>query len=57
MSESIYQLCTPENPMPKGDSGYWKHSGAICTGECSEGCCDYFECSNCGHKWKQEASQ
>jgi hypothetical protein len=28
----------------------------VCTGECSEGCCDYFKCKICGKRWKVEHS-
>lgn len=28
----------------------------VCVGECSEGCCDYFRCTICGHRFKVEHS-
>jgi hypothetical protein len=52
-----YQKCTPEHPMPKGDPGFWTHAGAKCTGECADSCCDYYECVDCGHRWKVEVGQ
>lgn len=47
-------ICTPAKPMPKGDTRQWAHEGAAITGGCSEGCCDYFECRDCGARWTVE---
>lgn len=49
-------LCSPEHPMPKNAPGHWAHTNIRSTGECSEGCCDYYECKDCGHKWKVEVA-
>ncbi len=51
------QTCTPENPMPKGDPGRWQHTGAHEVGECMDGCCVYYECRDCGHRWGEELAQ
>lgn len=31
-----------------------KHPHAKCIGECSEGCCDRYECPDCGRRWLEE---
>lgn len=49
--------CTPSNPMPKGAPGRWEHVRATDDGECSQGCCDYWKCPDCGHTWKTEVGQ
>ena len=51
------QICSPEHPMPKGDPGRWAHTNVEDAGECSDGCCDYFRCKDCGHHWKEEVAQ
>lgn len=51
------QTCTKENPMPKDAPGMWQHAGAYETGGCSQGCCAYYECRDCGHRWKAELGQ
>jgi hypothetical protein len=54
---SDLQRCTKEQPMPKGAPGRWEHEGAKNDGECSDGCCDYYRCVDCGHWWRQEVAQ
>lgn len=49
------QTCTPENPMPKGDSGWWQHSRVRGVGD-GEYTVTY-ECLNCGHTWREELPQ
>lgn len=50
-------LCTPDRPKPKGAPGRWSHTGAVDDGECSEGCCDDYKCTDCGETWRIEAAQ
>ncbi len=50
-------LCAPAHPMPKGAQGQWAHTSTYDRGECSEGCCDYRGCRDCGHTWKEEVAQ
>jgi len=50
-------ICSPESPMPKGAPGRWAHTNVLDDGECSAGCCDYFVCKDCGHRWKEEVPQ
>jgi hypothetical protein len=47
-------LCTSERPMPENASGIWLHPNAKDVGGCSEGCCDDFQCPDCGKKWRKE---
>lgn len=54
-------LCTKENPMPKGAPGYWQHDdveeidedygkgGGVADGDYIK-----YRCQNCGHEFKQE---
>lgn len=56
MNDKI-NICTEENPMPKGSAGRWQHSNVIEVGECLDGCCAYYKCLNCNHEWKQELPQ
>ncbi len=46
------KVCTPENPMPKDAPGRWAHTNAVDNGECSQGCCDYYRCTDCGATWR-----
>lgn len=59
MNETVNEInrCTKESPMPKGAPGRWEHEGAKSDGECSDGCCDYYKCLDCFHRWRQEAAQ
>lgn len=51
-------LCTPIQPMPEGPiQGLWSHTSVVSDGECSEGCCDYYKCKDCGHSWRSEVAQ
>lgn len=51
-------LCAPAHPMPGGPiQGTWAHTTVVSDGECSEGCCDYFKCKDCGHSWRVEVAQ
>lgn len=48
-------VCSPENPMPKERvNEQWMHRGASEYDSCSEGCCAYMKCKDCGHTWTQE---
>jgi hypothetical protein len=39
------------------ENGVMTYSNDIeCIGECSEGCCDYFRCKVCNHRFKVEHS-
>lgn len=49
--------CHPEHPMPKGAPGQWSHTGVVDDGECYEGCCDDYKCTDCGHRWRVECAQ
>lgn len=31
-----------------------RHPDAVYAGGCSEGCCDYYRCPDCGKRWKVE---
>lgn len=52
-------LCAPAHPMP--DLGYmgrlWAHTNVSSDGECSDGCCDFYKCKDCGHRWRVEVAQ
>lgn len=50
-------VCTKDNPMPKGAAGYWEHKGARRVGECMDGCCEYYACDDCHHRWTKEIAQ
>lgn len=50
-------ICTPETPMPKGADGQWEHQDTEDAGECSDGCCDYYRCLNCGLRFKVEVAR
>lgn len=56
-AESGRLLCAPGQPMPKGAKGWWLHPNARNVGECYEGCCDDFECPDCGATWRVECPQ
>lgn len=43
--------------MPEGADGFWEHDGALDAGECMDGCCDYYRCTNCGATWKEEVPE
>lgn len=52
--------CTKETPWDKVDPVWHQrviHIDAKDIGECSDGCCDHFECPNCGHHWYSECGQ
>lgn len=51
------QICTPENPMLKGSTGRWEHTGAEEVGVCMDGCCANYRCIDCGHQWGEELPQ
>ena len=42
---SSYEYC--------GNGGKW-HPNAVRTGDCGEGCCDDFECPDCGKSFRVE---
>lgn len=50
-------MCTPEAPWDKSKGTPVEHVGAKNVGECSESCCDYWECPNCGTHFKTEVAQ
>lgn len=53
-------VCTKEHPWHKcPETAGWRvqHPDAISDGECSESCCDYWKCPNCGHRFKTEVPQ
>lgn len=33
------------------------HPDAVGDGECSDGCCDFYKCPNCGMPFRVEAAQ
>lgn len=47
-------ICTTAQPMPPYAPGQWLHPEAVCTGSCSSGCCDDYECPACGTSWRTE---
>lgn len=44
-----------ERPLPKGPR--YLHPNAISKGSCYEGCCDEFECPDCGTHFQNEMPQ
>jgi len=50
-------LCAPEHPMPNGAPGQWSHTNVVSDGECADGCCDFYKCKDCGHRWRVEVPQ
>lgn len=59
MSKEVF-ICTKETPWhqcPEHDSRRVQHPDAASDGECSESCCDYWKCPNCGHRFKTEVAQ
>lgn len=51
-------LCTSLAPMPSDGTGVsWIHPEAKDDGDCSDGCCDYYRCPACGHRWREECAQ
>ena len=56
LNKSIFtdrQICTKNNPMPKGAKGRWAHNGARVRNIDSD-YYTYWECIDCGQKWKVE---
>jgi hypothetical protein len=49
-------ICTPESPMPVGADGLWEHENTVDDGECSDGCCDYRKCLDCGKRFRVEVA-
>lgn len=50
-------VCTKDDPWKPEKGEFVWHPDAKDDGECSEGCCDYFKCPNCGLRFKVEAAQ
>lgn len=50
-------ICTKEAPWAKDKGTPAQHPDAIHTGECSDSCCDYYKCPNCGLSFKVEVPQ
>lgn len=50
-------ICTRETPWSHSIPGRVVHPDAVDDGECFDGCCDYWKCPNCGHRWKTEVPQ
>lgn len=50
-------LCAPAHPMPKKALGQWAHTNVEPNGECSDGCCDYYVCRDCGLRYCVEVAQ
>lgn len=54
-------ICTPENPMPKGASGSWLHTNVEEVGEQQDGYpggdIQKMRCTDCGKEWKEELPQ
>lgn len=51
------KLCTRQSPRPKDAPGIWEHEGAKRVGECSSGCCDDYQCEDCGTRWRVEVPE
>lgn len=49
-------VCTSENPMPKGDKGLWSHPYAVDTGRDSA-YYDYYHCPICKENFKVEVPE
>ena len=56
---SAHNICTKDNPWNSkmGMEGGVQHPDAVDIGECVDGCCDKFECPNCGTKFLVECAQ
>lgn len=52
MSERVSCLTVKERPLPKGP--LYEHPNAERVGDCGEGCCDDWECPDCGTSWRFE---
>jgi hypothetical protein len=54
-------ICTSDQPMPKGATGRWAHSNTEEIGDQEDGWPggDYqrYRCIDCGHEWKEELPQ
>ena len=50
-------VCTSAAPWKRDIQGPVEHPDAQVDGECSEGCCDYHRCPNCGLRWRTEVAQ
>lgn len=51
------KICTKEAPYKKDGDWHWQHPDAKSVGECLDGCCDYYECPNCGLHFTVEVGQ
>lgn len=49
-------LCSPERQKPENAAGLWAHTNVRVVGGCSDGCCDDFQCRDCGEKWRSEGA-
>lgn len=52
MSTRVDCRTVSERPLPKGPR--YEHPNAMSDGTCYEGCCDYYECPDCGTRWRSE---
>ena len=57
MSERKAYVCTKESPWSPEKDTPCQHPDAVDDGECSEGCCDYYKCPNCGLRFRVEVPQ
>ncbi len=47
-----FYVCVKEAPWSQEKGERAIHPDAISVGECSESCCNDYECPNCGHKFR-----
>lgn len=50
-------VCTKAAPWDKAKGVRATHPDAEDVGECSDGCCDYYKCPNCGLRFTVEVAQ
>lgn len=57
----IRNICTPENPMPKGATGRWAHTRVEEVGDQRDGYpggdIQRMRCKDCGKEWTEELPQ
>jgi hypothetical protein len=50
-------VCTAEAPWTPERGGRAHHPDAVGDGECSDCCCDYYLCPNCGTRFRTGAGR
>lgn len=52
-----YHICTANDPWSKEKGERAQHPDAKDDGECSDSCCDFYKCPNCGLRFRVEVGQ